>query len=135
MVAPGDKKALGRFCVLGLLGLLLLNASFNGWYGGLCPGPRYLCAIFPVWALFLGLAWDGLADSRRRALTVGLALSGVLAVLVFCTNLAVPLTPIWPYLAHQTAATTATAKIRFGVLLVVTVMALVWQKRHRQLEW
>jgi hypothetical protein len=105
-----------RFSVVGLLGLLLLNASFNGWHGGLVPGPRYLCAIFPVWALWLGLSRDHLATTSRILVDIGLFVSCLLSILIFSTDLAVPKTPLWPYLWHAVGSGTVTTKARFVLL-------------------
>ena len=40
-------------------GFVLMNASFNGWHGGFCLGPRYLIPSLPFWAVLLapGIRW------------------------------------------------------------------------------
>ncbi len=132
---PSEKKKLASLSLLGLMGLVLMNASFNGWHGGLTPGPRYLSAIFPVWALLLGLVWDGTSEGRKRGLSAALMVSGALAVLVFSTSLSVPLTPLWPCLSRQLFQTTETPKFRFAALLILIALSLLWRKRGERLGW
>jgi hypothetical protein len=38
-----------------ILLVLLVNASFNGWHGGLSTGPRYQIVVLPFWVLLLAL--------------------------------------------------------------------------------
>lgn len=51
---------------------LLMNASFNGWYGGSSFGPRYLVPALPFLALPLGLAF-----ARFPRVSLGLASASV----------------------------------------------------------
>lgn len=131
---PSEKKSLSQFAALGLFGLLVMNASFNGWHGGLVPGPRYLSAIFPVWALVLGLSWGDLTARRRGGLGLGLAVAGAFALLVFSTDLSSPVAPLWPHLWHQTFFHGNTPKIRFGLLVILAATAF-WRIRRNGLGW
>ncbi len=131
----GEKKKTAKFALLGLFGLLVLNASFNGWHGGLVPGPRYLTPILPIWALFLGLVWDELTDKRRKLVTLGLAVSGAVAVLVFSSGLSTPTVALWPHLLHQTLKGTPTAKIRFALLATLIALTVLWRNRRKGIGW
>jgi len=49
-------------CGIGIIGILLLISSLNGWHGGSATGPRYLIPSFPFWFILLG----GLAYAEKR---------------------------------------------------------------------
>jgi len=86
------------------LGLLLwMNASFGGWHGGLTPGPRYLCAIVPSMAIYLGLALPRFPSWLKTVTKASIAASVVFTALAFATNIAPPLTPLWPYYLEHAA--------------------------------
>lgn len=64
-----------RDCIAGaaFAVLLLLNASFNGWFGGYAIGPRYLVAVVPL--LALGLVH---VSPRVRLLAIAFAAISIL---------------------------------------------------------
>jgi hypothetical protein len=76
----------------GLLVLFLMNASFGGWHGGVCPGPRYLAAIFPVIGLALGLTYDSLARPLRILLWLSVLPALALFMVIWAGDQA-----IWPH--------------------------------------
>jgi hypothetical protein len=93
------KKKLSRemvagltFSFGGLLGLLWMNAGFNGWHGGATAGPRYLSIIFPAVGLTTGMVIDRLPPSFRKALWIALGYSILFRIMIYCTS---P-TPDWP---------------------------------------
>jgi len=93
------------FALLGLAGLLAMNAAFGQWHAGNTPGPRYLCAIFPATALAVALNYDRLNRRWRYALWAGQAVSLALAIVVFSTMLdAEPGMPLWRFYAGWLAA-------------------------------
>jgi hypothetical protein len=104
--------ALGGFAVL-----FLMNASFGGWHGGVCPGPRYLSAIFPVFGLVLGLAYDKLPKAVRALLWLTVLPSLVLFVLIWAGD-----PGIWPQ--HQIWVRCREVLYKFG--LVSTYLRLTW---------
>jgi len=75
----------------GLAALLVMNASFGGWHGGVSPGPRYLSAILPLVGLALGLSYD----LFPRPVRIGLWLSMLPALALFIIIWAGDVT-IWP---------------------------------------
>ena len=52
----GLRKSLALLAVACIVSLLLMNASFNGWYGGYAILPRYLIPSFPAWCLLAAFA-------------------------------------------------------------------------------
>ena len=101
----------------GLLALFVMNASFGGWHGGVCPGPRYLSAILPVVGLALGLSYDTLPRWSRIGLWLAVLPSVVLFILVWAGNI-----DIWP---HNEIWNTCRRAI-FQVVKVSTMLRLAW---------
>jgi len=54
-VINSTQKELPIFCLWSFTSFLAFNASFNGWHGGNCWGPRYLVPMLPF--LVIGLVW------------------------------------------------------------------------------
>lgn len=104
--------ALGGFAVL-----FFMNASFGGWHGGVCPGPRYLSAIFPVFGFGLGLVYDKLPRALRALLWATVLPSIVLFVLIWSGDPA-----IWPQ--HEIWVRCKEVFFKFG--LVSTYLRLTW---------
>jgi hypothetical protein len=104
--------ALGGFAVL-----FFMNASFGGWHGGVCPGPRYLSAIFPVFGFALGLAYDKLPRALRGLLWLTVLPSLVLFVLIWAGD-----PGIWPQ--HEIWVRCKEVLYKFG--LVSTYLRLTW---------
>jgi hypothetical protein len=115
------RRALGRILLpLGFLGLLLLflmNASFGGWHGGVCPGPRYLSAALPLVGLALGLAYDRLPRPARAVLWLTVLPSLVIFAIVWAGDVAV-----WPQ--HQIWRRCHETLYKFG--LVKSYLRLGW---------
>jgi hypothetical protein len=104
--------ALGGFAVL-----FLMNASFGGWHGGVCPGPRYLSAILPVLGFALGLAYDKLPRPLRLLLWLALLPSLALFILIWAGD-----PGIWPQ--HQIWVRCKETFYKFG--LVSSYLRLTW---------
>jgi len=81
--------------LLGFPFLFDMNASFNGWHGGHSAGPRYLCIIFPLFAILAGFVYDASNKWTRRLLWVTLGAAITLRVLIYLGWLTVPVIPIW----------------------------------------
>jgi hypothetical protein len=75
----------------GLLLLFLMNASFGGWHGGVCPGPRYLSAALPAVGLALGLAYDTFPRLARLLLWAAVVPAVALFILIWSSDLG-----LWP---------------------------------------
>ncbi len=86
------------FALMSLGGLLWMNSSFNGWFGGASPGPRYLSMAFPLFGWLAAFAYEA-SPRWSRALGWLLMLpSIVLAALVFAWGpLASEVAPLWPF--------------------------------------
>lgn len=73
------------FCGLGFGLMLLMNASFLNWHSGGGPGPRYLCAVLPLFAFLGAFLWE--SSSRSRApLLVALVFTLAFESLVFASH-------------------------------------------------
>jgi len=57
----GHRELVGA-CGVGIVGVLLLISSLNGWHGGSATGPRYLIPSLPFWFILLG----GLVHAGRK---------------------------------------------------------------------
>lgn len=101
----------------GLFVLLLMNASFGGWHGGVCPGPRYLSAILPVVGLALGLSYDTLPKPARIVLWLSVLPALALFIIIWAGDVA-----IWP--AHEIWRRCRETLFKFG--LVKTYLRLSW---------
>lgn len=86
--AAGSASIVRKVAWLSVIGMLLVNASFNGWHGGSSAGPRYQILALPAYALLL----SGLPAKKpwHYAFWVSLALS---ASNMLITALTAPATP------------------------------------------
>jgi hypothetical protein len=104
--------------MLGAFGLLFfMNASFGGWHGGVCPGPRYLSAVFPLCGFALGLTYDRLPKGLRILLWLTVLPSVVLFILIWAGDPA-----IWPQ--HEIWVRCKETFKKFG--LVSSYLRLTW---------
>jgi hypothetical protein len=115
------RRALGKALLpLGFVGLgllFLMNASFGGWHGGVCPGPRYLSAALPLVGLAMGLVYDGVPRPLRALLWLALLPALVLFAVVWAGDVAV-----WPQ--HQIWRRCHETLYKFG--LVKSYLRLGW---------
>jgi hypothetical protein len=51
----GNDPTFWRMAVASMLLILAINATFNGWHGGVSTGPRYQIVVLPFWVLLLAL--------------------------------------------------------------------------------
>lgn len=75
------------FSFVGLILILFLNCSFNGWHGGWSPGPRYLACILPCCALTASLVYARSPAFFRQLTVMFVMLSTLLCVLLFGTKM------------------------------------------------
>ncbi|MES1204355.1 MAG: hypothetical protein ABUS79_00325 [Pseudomonadota bacterium] len=76
---------MGTLVVSGFALLLTMNACFLGWHGGEAPGPRYLSAVLPLFALPAACLFSTLPPFARHLFVAALGVSVALFVLVFGT--------------------------------------------------
>lgn len=62
-----ELRALTVFALSGLFLLYYMNCCFGGWDGGPGPGPRYMSAIFPVFAIMIALWVPSMSTNWRKA--------------------------------------------------------------------
>ena len=90
---------LALISLVGLVLLLIMNSSFVGWHGGSTPGPRYLSAAFPLFAVLAGAIYTHLVPWERHLLWVSLGVSVIFGGLVYGTTiLAHEYYTIWTWL-------------------------------------
>jgi hypothetical protein len=95
-----ERAAVAWLAGLGLGGLLAMNAAFGEWTAGNCPGPRYLCAIFPTLALAVSLHYERFSRAVRAAVWAGLVPALALYAIVFSTVIdADAQVPLWHFYA------------------------------------
>jgi len=85
-----DGQFLSIVSILFFLGLLWMNAGFNGWHGGSAPGPRYLVSAFPCIALAGALNWNHWGAVLKKLLWISLVFSVVFFSLVLAAGQAPP---------------------------------------------
>lgn len=85
-----DNDSIGIISALFFLGLLWMNAGFNGWHGGSAPGPRYLVSAFPCIALTGALNWNEWGAVPKKLLWITLVFSAVFFSLVLAAGQAPP---------------------------------------------
>jgi hypothetical protein len=135
---PQPRRALVRTWLSltfgGLLLLFLMNASFGGWHGGVCPGPRYLSAGLPLVGLALGLMYDGLPRPVRAALWLAVLPSLAIFAVIWAGDVAVwPPQHIWRR-CHETLFKSGLVKtyLRLGwIVLGFAITTLVAVARAR----
>jgi hypothetical protein len=110
-------RAVVPFALGGFALLFVMNASFGGWHGGVCPGPRYLSAILPVLGFALGLAYDKLPRPLRVLLWLAVLPAVVLFILIWAGDPA-----IWP--EHEIWVRCKETFYKFG--LVSSYLRLAW---------
>lgn len=117
-------KKLFWFSFVSLCILLWLNAGFPGWHGGGSPGPRYLSAVLPIFALFIPALFDGKGALIRWVFVISVSATVVFRGLVFATWILPPPEPIWPY--YIRAIRTPKEWIELSVYFLVMAGAAIW---------
>lgn len=119
------------FTLGSFVGMLWMNASFGGWQGGWCLGPRYLAALFPAIALALTLAWNDRAPPLHWFLGLGLAVALAFRILVYPFSTLAPDVNLWAYhfdLIQQNPR--GTIMLRYAIALATSVGAIFWFYRR-----
>lgn len=125
---------LTAFTVPGFILIMWMNSSFGGWHGGSTPGPRYLSAIVPVFALSIPLMYAQLPSYLKQLLFVATAPALLLYVLVQSTkNVLAPETPpLIPYYFESFLKTNA-AEHLWGFFLISLGAGWAGYRAHRSI--
>jgi hypothetical protein len=124
----------------GFLVLFAMNASFGGWHGGVCPGPRYLGAILPLLGFVLGLCYDTFPKPVRIALWLSVLPALALFIIIWAGDPAIwPQHEIWVRCkdvlfkipSAKTRLRLAWMVFAFAVTAVVAVLRARWEKTSR----
>jgi hypothetical protein len=117
--------SLWRFLLPGLALLLWMNASFDEWYAGYTPGPRYVCSVFPAIGLLAGMSYASLPSQANRLLEIAVGFAVVFWIAVYSTTLLVPSEgTMWGFtLARLTSYPSYRTLARVSILLA----AFQWQ--------
>jgi len=137
---PVEARTVLPLALGGLAVLLLMNASFGGWHGGVGPGLRYLSAILPVLGLALGLSYDAFPKPLRLALWLSVLPGLVIFAIVGAGDPAIwPQHSVW-HRCHDTLFTFVKARtylslawivFAFAVTTVVAVLRARWAASRR----
>ncbi|NUM88356.1 MAG: hypothetical protein HUU37_04045 [Bdellovibrionales bacterium] len=123
-------RVVAVFCLLGLAGMLLMNASFGGWHGGGGPGPRYLSHVFPGFAVWAGLVIDR-APRPVRAMLWGALLAAVLfRGLVYAGPLEAPVENLWAFYLRELGRDSYTPTLRLYLFGMAVAGAMAVSARH-----
>ncbi|MBF0297403.1 MAG: hypothetical protein HQK51_01710 [Oligoflexia bacterium] len=116
------------FALTSLSLLLLLNSTFGGWHAGASPGPRYLSAIFPVFAILVALFWRNIPRVLQILLWIMLAISIILRNIICATTILSPLQKdigIWGwhlnFIVESSSSKYLLRLIFFTVLFLITL--------------
>lgn len=122
-----------RLLLLGAsLGVLWMNSSVGGWYGGWAIGPRYLALLFPAFALLAGWCWNEIPSPGRKVLWVSLGAALVFRILIYPFSNLAPMENLWSYHLRQFSEGHAgTAFLRLGIAILLSVAAFLWAKKRR----
>ncbi len=126
----GNKPHFALMLMLGLMGLLWINAGYGVWHGGWCAGPRYLSMIFPAFALLAAILLEKLPHFRAP-FWVALAAALCFRILIFPHSDLAPASPLWIYYFEQYFnGHLGTSLVRLFLLLLGILGALFWVRRQ-----
>ncbi|MCO5141846.1 MAG: hypothetical protein M9962_02005 [Oligoflexia bacterium] len=119
-----DGKNLGWFCFLSFLGLLIMNASFGGWHGGMGVGPRYMSAIFPSFSLLGAFVIINFPRIISYFIWLTAIPSFIFRGLAYSSTILVAVTPLWDFYLWELRKPSMTGELRiflFFFLLLVSI--------------
>jgi hypothetical protein len=122
------------FCVFSLLGLLFMNASFNGWHGGGSAGPRYLSGVLPCFALWAALCMNSCNRKLRIVLWISLIVAVVFRGLMYGGTILAPLEPLWNFYWNEFLSR-GTPKLRTFLFFFFLLLGLFWSHRKAKSIW
>lgn len=112
--------------------LLTMNASFFNWHAGGSPGPRYLCAVFPAFAI-AGAYLFSRHRKLRPVLVLSLLFTLAFGSLVFASHrLQNPEdTPVWLFFFQQVFLSGARMPVIRLLLFLVILSGATWATRPK----
>lgn len=116
---------------LGLIGLLWMNATFNGWDGGWCAGPRYLSIIFPLFGVAAAYIWDQSSQRLRAVLILSLLPALLLKSLTYGIGAVVPADKIWNFYFETTKHAAPAVLGKMAICILVMSAAAFLSRRAR----
>ncbi len=122
-----DAATLTAVAIPGLVLLILANASFGGWHNGGTPGPRYLCSLFPMFAVLLGSCFDSMGRWLQRAHWLLVGVMCFYFALVYSTSLFTGLQHLWPlYWSTAIMSPKGDSAARLVMILSAFALAALW---------
>lgn len=122
------------FCVFGLMGLLFMNASFNGWHGGATAGPRYLSGILPCFALLAAFSYSGWNSPMKLAVWALVGVSILFRGLMYGGTILAPLEPLWTYYLKELFSR-GTPLLRTSIFFLILGLAIFLSYRRSKRVW
>jgi hypothetical protein len=109
------------------LGVLWMNSSVGGWYGGFAVGPRYLAFVFPAIALGIAWRWAELPKWSHFLLWTTLAVALVFRIWIYPFSNLAPMENLWAYHLHEFRHTKpGTTFLRLGIAVLLSAAAFYW---------
>jgi hypothetical protein len=129
------KRPIMVLSISGLLLLLWMNSSFDGWHGGQTPGPRYLSPILPLFGLVAGMVYDQTNRCVKICLWLGLCVSLTLYIVAFSTTiLAPPTSALWTFYGRQVFDAAKSRELAsMGILIALFSLGIYYGVL--QIEW
>jgi hypothetical protein len=119
----------------GFLGVLWMNCSVGGWYGGFAVGPRYLALLFPAIALAIAYRWKEIPEWAKSSLWFTLAVALVFRVWIYPFSNLAPMENLWSFHGHEyLAAHRGTNFLRVGIALGLSAYAYFWARARGDLR-
>ncbi|MBF0312637.1 MAG: hypothetical protein HQK52_04435 [Oligoflexia bacterium] len=117
--------------------LLLMNMSFGGWHAGASAGPRYLCALFPLWAIVGALLYDKIvlfSTPLKISLWITLSVAVIVRGAILATTVLAPHEEwLWSWLYHNfILAKSSTPLVRFCLYLSLFTALFLYSKRSEK---
>lgn len=125
-----NARSIGWFCILSLAGLLLMNASFGGWHGGMGVGPRYISAIFPSFSLLGAFLITYLPKAFSGLLWISAIPSIVFRGLAFSSTILVAVTPLWDYYLWELKKPSYTGEFRVFLFFLLFGIMILFQYKY-----
>lgn len=130
-------KQISFVATTGLVLLICLNSSFNGWHGGGTSGPRYLAFILPIFSIIGAYFWHNSTKLIKIILASSLGFSVLFRVLVYGSRVTSPEGfSLWPWLLNDLSEKDGMkGEVRaLTMLLTLTFIGIYYFKKLRASE-